>query len=286
MSITDTAQTHDHTRSLLAINGADATSFLQGILTQDILNMQPGEARFSAWLSPQGKWLFDFFVIQHEDGFLLDMRMQDLPRIQKGLALYKLRAEVSIAPFENQRLYYLPANADAGQSDPRHKDLPKRLWQSANTAPPAQALSTEHYHEIRIGLCIPEGGIDVTDRETAMDASYDMLHAISFTKGCYIGQEVTARMHYKSIARKGFYAVHLPDNIGIEPLPASILADGKIIAELRSAHGHSGIAFGKFETVLEAQNKGADCMVGSSVITLSQPDWQQEKYAKFNASVA
>lgn len=271
---------HDTTRSFITITGDDAESFLQGLITQDVLHMSEGDMRFGAMLSPQGKWQHDFFILRIRSGYALDVAEAGRASLQQKLMIYKLRAKVTIAHDPSMQLFYLPADSVGGMVDPRDARLPKRLWQAATAPAPADAITRKLYDGRRAQLRIPEGGIEVTSDETAMDVSYDMLHGISFTKGCYVGQEVTARMHYKNIARKGIIGVTFDGPVSI-PCPAPIIHDGKEVAQLRSVHGSFGIAYGKFELVAPLLDTGAKATVENQPVMLSQPDWQVDKYARF-----
>ena len=262
--------THDTSRALLHIHGTDAESFLQGLLTQDVSQAKPNALCFSAMLSPQGKWQHDFFLWRSGEGFFLDHLSAHSELLQKRLKLYKLRAKVSIEPVPAMQLYY---HGD-GMPDPRHEALPKRLWSTT----PHDGLAPESYHQIRLALGIPEGNSDVTENETLLDASYDYLHAVSFTKGCYVGQEITARMHYKQVVRKGFYTVY--SDAPLTPY-TPILSGEQVVAELRSAEGKHGIAFARFDTVEAARAHGYT--VNGHPVTLSIPTWEEKKFATFVA---
>jgi folate-binding protein YgfZ len=189
-------------RALIAITGEDAIPFLQGILTQDVAKLADAKIQFAALLSPQGKILHDMFLIDAAsigagDGILLDTPALHAPTLLKRLAMYKLRAKVTITDVSGDWHITL---ADDGLPDPRHPQLPQRLYSREAHLPP----TTNHLSPLALG--IPESAVDFApDTIVAMDAGYDLLHAISFTKGCYVGQEIIARMHYKQIARKGFY---------------------------------------------------------------------------------
>ncbi|MBN8544463.1 MAG: folate-binding protein YgfZ [Alphaproteobacteria bacterium] len=264
----------DHSRALISIVGEDASSFLQGIITQDIANADHAPI-FSAMLSPQGKWNYDFFIIKRDDGYWLDVRNDTAEALIKKLSLYKLRAKVTISKCEGWCLSYLtPQSQDSSHltfADPRHAILPLRHWRNDGTANPA-AISLDHLVIERLNHGIPEGGIDATEQETLLDVGYDLLNAVSFTKGCYVGQEVTARMHYKSIARKGFYHVQCA-----EPLPAEdkdILRDGKVIGELRSRHLNQGLMFARFDMV----GDGGEALIGNLAVTLTLPTWLEPRY--------
>ncbi len=176
-------------RSILRIIGDDRISFLQGIVTNDITKLADDKIQFAALLSPQGKILHDMFVIHVDSAILLDTQTAYKETLLKRLMMYKLRAKVTIeelAPEAAAALITTPL------ADPRHPELP-----------PYSPLAM-HYSPLSLG--IPELGRDFApDEVVALDAGYDLLHAVSFTKGCYVGQEVTARMHYKNIARRGFH---------------------------------------------------------------------------------
>jgi folate-binding protein YgfZ len=262
-------------RSLVTVHGADAESFLQGLITNDIARLKSEPAIFTAMLSPQGKWQHDFFIFKHQDAYYLDHASAHSEALLKKLKLYRLRSRVEIALQPDMHLS-LSDTDDAffAFADPRHAQLPLRRWGAS------QNMAVD-YHTQRVALGIPEGGIDITENETALDAGYDLLNAVSFSKGCYVGQEITARMHYKSIARKGFFQVQ-----GSQPLPAagsSIMYAGKTIAELRSVAGTVGIAYGRLEDVAPALT-GENATCGGLAVALCTPAWQHEKWQKFIAT--
>jgi folate-binding protein YgfZ len=205
----------DSTRAILSITGDDAMHFLQGILTQDVNKLREAHIQFAALLSPQGKILHDMFVIAGEAlGLSAGTILFDTPALYKEtllkrLALYKLRAKVTIADVSAEWNIYYHAS---GLPDPRHTALPHRLYLPVGASIAADAISPEKYSAIRLSLGIPDSAVDFNpDELVALDAGYDLLNAVSFTKGCYVGQEVTARMHYKHIVRRGFYLLTRDD---------------------------------------------------------------------------
>lgn len=174
--------------AFLRISGDDRISFMQGIVSQDVTKLAVEKIQFAALLSPQGKILHDMFLIDMGDAILIDAQAAYVETLLKRLLMYKLRAKVTITPITLEagswKLEPLP--------DPRHPALPHYTPLTNRHAP--------------LALGIPELGRDFDpDSVVLLDAGYDLLHAVSFTKGCYVGQEVTARMHYKSTARRGFY---------------------------------------------------------------------------------
>ncbi len=185
-------------RSVIRISGEDAVHFLQGILTQDVPKLADEKIQFAALLSPQGKILHDMFLIADGAAILIDTPALHKEILLKRLAMYKLRAKVTITPTDMVVGY----STKDGLADPRHAQLPKRVYGNTGN------VSDAEYRAACLKLGIPDSAIDFTpDSIVAMDAGYDLLHGISFSKGCYVGQEVTARMHYKNIARKGFHIV-------------------------------------------------------------------------------
>jgi len=272
----------DTTRALISITGTDAEPFLQGLITNDMALLKSQPAIYAAMLSPQGKWQHDFIIIAQHGGYYLDCLASHAAALLKKLNLYKLRAQVTLTPGSHLQLYYAPPGtalpATLAFADPRHSALPARIW--SETAP-QHTLSAEDYTAIRFAHAIPEGGQEITENETALDAGLGELHGVSFSKGCYVGQEITARMHYKSIARKGFFAVAATG--ALPAAPSAILYGGKKIAELRSSLKNQGMAYGRFEDIAPALNAGELTCDGQSVL-LSTPAWQSEKWGKFLAS--
>ena len=208
----------DHTRALIALSGDDRLHFLQGLLTQDVAQLAQASIQFAALLSPQGKILHDMFVIDGAALGLADSVLLDTPAayretLLKRLAMYRLRSKVTITDVSDAwRVYYHPSQ---GLPDPRHTALAHRLYLRAEQSAPIGVMPPEDYRRAQRTLGIPDSAADFApDEIVALDAGYDLLHAVSFTKGCYVGQEITARMHYKQIARRGFY---LLSNEGAAP---------------------------------------------------------------------
>jgi len=238
------------TRSYIEVGGDDRVAFLQGILTQDVSRLAEQKIQFAALLSPQGKILHDMFLIDQGQHILIDTASAYKEVLLKRLTMYKLRAKVTLAE-GNAPSTILP--------DPRHVQLPP--------------LGAGNLAE-RVELGIPEFGIDIApDSMTAMDAGYDLLNAISFTKGCYVGQEVTARMHYKSIARKGFFIIS-----AIDPLTpgASITTADRAIGTLSSVFENNALAFLKFDDAV-----AGDARVDGRPVKLTVPGWMEPKLALF-----
>lgn len=212
-------------RGLIHIEGNDRYDFLQGLITNDIEKLESGKLLYACLLSPQGKFLHDFFISEGQEFLLLDCeggeRAQDL---YERLNKYRLRSDVQIS-VENNIPVYGVINAEIGIKDPRHEDMGYRSFDKPNIA--EEPLETWDTH--RIKLCIPDGSRDLIPEKSTMDEGrMDQLNAVDYDKGCYVGQELTARMHYRGLGKKNLQTVNVND------LPEK--------AELRSSCGDIGIA--------------------------------------------
>lgn len=236
----------DTSRAVLALRGEDTVHFLQGLLTQDVAACVPGQLQFSALLSPQGKILHDMFLLPLADStILLDTPASGKETLLNRLKLYKLRANVTIT--DETAAYPVGYATNGGLADPRHTALPHRMYGAASLSPDA-------YHRQRRTVGIPDSDHDFTpDSVVALDAGYDLLHAISYTKGCYVGQEVTARMHYKHVARRGFY---------------QLLRNGEV----------EKLALLKFEDAASGS-----VTEDGTTYQLQLPQWMAPKYAQFQS---
>lgn len=283
----------DATRALLRITGDDRVAFLQGILTQDVQKLKPECGLFAALLSPQGKLQHDFFLIPHGDSILLDTDAAQKDTLLKRLSMYKLRAKVALADASAHFTvaYRLQAeHATIGHithkkhltllTDPRAAELGERLYIEDGGMVPKHTITPEAYHAHRIALGIPDGTRDLVD-DTALDAGYDLLNAVSFTKGCYVGQEVTARMHYKNIARRGFYHVEAQSDL---PASGKLVSNGITLGELRGSQGTQGLAMLKFDETETALEQGTPIHVDNAALQVSSPAWLHSKLAQFRAA--
>src|ERR1700744_2112923 len=200
-------------RGVISVSGADATGFLQGLLTNDVERLQPGEARYAALLTPQGKILFDMVIVRALEGdepsYLIDCAAAQTADLAKRLGFYKLRAKVAIADLSADRAVAAfwgdePASVDGlVYADPRDPRLGSR---AILPRPIAASVGTEHvgeYEGLRIAVGAPKGGLDFAYADAfPHDANFDLLHGVDFDKGCYVGQEVVSRMKHRGTARK------------------------------------------------------------------------------------
>ena len=229
---------HLSNRAVLAISGADAREFLQGLTTNDVNLLAPEKALYAATLSPQGKYLFDYFLYQDGDKILLDILASRADELIKKFNMYKLRSDVQIEK-TNLQVY-----AGVGVPDPRSSKLSRRFI----TAEPQKTdgdLTDYKLHLLQHG--VPDSDDFIIDKSFVMHYRFEELHGVSFSKGCYVGQENTARMKYKGTIRKSIYIVEG------ENLPA-FGAEIEGLGTMLSSQGNIGIALCDIDAALSYKN--------------------------------
>lgn len=231
--------TQDSTRTLWTLTGKDALGFLQGLVSNDLRPLETGPGIiWTALLTPQGKYLADFFVIRRPDGGLLvDIATPLAVDTLRRLTMYRLRADVQIAPSELTVTRGLGEMPDGALPDPRH---PALGWRRYATEP--MAMPGVDWDAIRVANLIPESGIElIPDDSYILEAGFERLHGVDFRKGCYVGQEVTARMKHKTELRKGLVRVRIE---GVAPVGTEITgADSKPAGTLFTQSGGFAIAY-------------------------------------------
>jgi folate-binding protein YgfZ len=181
-------------RALIALDGADWRSFLQGLITQDVETLAPGEARFAALLTPQGRLLYDLFVIGRTDGCWLDVEAGHRAALVQRLLMYRLRAKVQIVPDDTAVAALFPAEPTSGWvQDPRLPALGQRGYGAAPLTE-AQPAVEAAYDAHRLSLGVPGAADWGSEKTYPIEADFDLLHGIDFKKGCFVGQETTSRM--------------------------------------------------------------------------------------------
>jgi folate-binding protein YgfZ len=229
--------TTDHPRTLWTLTGNEALPFLQGLVSNDMRRLETGPGLvWAALLSPQGKYLADFFVVHPAGGgILIDIATPLAADTLRRLTMYRLRADVQIAPSPLWVSRGLGQAPEGALPDPRHPALGWRFY-GANALP----VTAVDWDAIRVRHVIPESGVELVPDETyILEAGFERLHGVDFRKGCYVGQEVTARMKHKTELRKGLVQVRVE---GEAPVGTEILADGKPAGTLYTQSGGLGIA--------------------------------------------
>lgn len=267
-------------RSIIAVRGAEARSFLQGLISNDMEDCAPGKGIYAALLTPQGKILFEFFVTEHEEGFLVDCAASRAPDLIKRLTFYRLRAKVEIAVAPELKVAAVwdgPLTARDGIAafaDPRLPTLGVRL-----IGPLPQLQSTladvqiADYRAHLLDLGVPDSADVPPDTVFALDAGFEELGAVDFRKGCYVGQEVTARMKHRASARRRFLVAEVDGDL---PPPGTKLeASGREVGLLATGLNGRALALVRLDRVDEATSAGEDISAMGQKVRLQRPSWLQ-----------
>ena len=280
-------------RGVVKVVGEDARNFLHGLVTADIQKLAPGEARFAALLTPQGKIIADFMVVEAPTrdggGFFLDIPKALGKTLLDRLNLYKLRAKVLIEDL-SETLGVLAAWDGSGTTadgptthglayaDPRLPALGLRVMLPPHQAAAAAAelgaalVEAPAYEAHRIALGVPRGGADFAYGDAfPHEADMDQLAGVDFAKGCYVGQEVVSRMEHRGTARTRAVPVRFD---GAAPGPGTAIAAGeRHIGVLGSTAGHHGVALIRLDRAAEALTNGEPLVAGAVPVRLVKPDW-------------
>ena len=252
-------------RSVLSVAGEDAAGFLQGLVTNDVEHVAPGQACYAALLTPQGKILFDFFVYRTPDeanaAFLIDCPSASAADLAKRLGFYRLRANVTIADISADKAVAACWGGEPRThegfvfADPRDARLGFRAVLPRASAPVLDQARLGQYEAHRIAVGAPKGGVDFAYADAfPHDANMDLLHGVDFEKGCYVGQEVVSRMRHRGGVRKRVVRVRLAESGPGAGTP--ILAGGAPIGALGSSAGCEGLALLRIDRLAEAQQSG------------------------------
>ena len=223
-------------RRIIRVGGADRVDFLQGLVTNDVTRAPV----WAALLTAQGKYLADFLVVPQGDALLLDVDARLADDLLRRLSMYKLRAAVELAPTELQVTRGTGTAPDGAIPDPRHPALGWRHYGAT------EGDDGTDWDAIRVAHAIPESLVELIPNETfILEAGFERLHGVDFRKGCYVGQEVTARMKHKTELRKGLVTVAID---GEAPVGTPILmADGREAGTLFTQSGGRAIAHLRFD---------------------------------------
>jgi len=259
-------------RAVLEISGEDRVAFLQGLVSNDVTKARADQALWAALLTPQGKWLADFFVITTNDVLLLDVEAAQLAMLIQRLSRFKLRAKVALRDASADWRVHAAWGEGAppeglAARDPR---LPEAGWRVlAGTILPTNASATD-YAAHRLSLGLPDGSQDMeSEKSVLLEGGFDELHGISWTKGCYMGQELTARTRYRGLLKRRLVPVTIDGPAPGRGTPV-VTADGAEAGEMRSSQGAQGLALLRLEWL----DKGA-LMAGGARLTPQPPPWMK-----------
>jgi len=258
-------------RAVIALEGGDAREFLQGLITNDVGQLTPGRGLYAALLTPQGKILFDFLVAEGDGAVLIDCAADHAEGLFRRLTMYRLRAKIGIALRPQLSVYVglsgRPAERAITFPDPRLAALgPRSIGAVAEM--PDFLEGPAIYHAERVALGVPEGGDFGSDKIFALDADLEELQGVSFGKGCYVGQELTARMKHRGTARKRILGLKADSAL---PAPGTRVMSGATeIGEILSIYGSAGFALMRLDRLDEAK---APLTADNMPVTAFKPKW-------------
>ena len=258
-------------RGALEVAGEDRVAFLQGLVSNDVAEAAPGRAVWAALLTPQGKWLADFFVFSDGERLLLDCEREQAPMLAARLSRFRLRSRVSLRDASE----YFAVHAGWGGAaepegvvaapDPR---LPEAGWRALAPAPlPGVDATPEDWdlHRLRLGL--PDGSRDMAPEQTVLlEAGFDELRGVSWTKGCYMGQELTARTRYRGLLKRRLVPVAVDGPL--PPRGTPVLSGEAEAGEMRSGRDRLGMALLRLEAL-----DGRALRCGEAALTPRVPAW-------------
>jgi folate-binding protein YgfZ len=224
-------------RTVLAVTGSDREHFLQGLVTNDV-RKAAGSLIYAALLTPQGKYIADFFIAGQPDRHLIDVATPLAASLAQRLSMYKLRADVQITPTDIVVSRGTGAPPAGALPDPRHPALGWRHYG------PADISDATDWDALRVEHLIPETGIELTPDSYILESGFERLHGVDFRKGCYVGQEVTARMKHKTELKKGLLSVAIK---GDAPPGTPLMAGDKEAGTLLTRAGGRAIAWVRFD---------------------------------------
>jgi hypothetical protein len=271
--MSDTARTAElEGRTLVAITGTDAAHFLQNLVTCEVEALATGQVAFGALLTPQGKILFDFFLLRTGEGFIADVDAAVADDFIRRLGFYKLRAKVTVERADPAlRVHAIWGGLPPGLpgtlvADPRLQEMGYRQYGHE-----AFGLATGDYHGHRIALGMPQGGLDFAYGDAfPHEALMDQFGGVDFKKGCYVGQEVVSRMQHRGTARS---RVVMVSGEGLPARGAEISAGGKACGVMGSSGGVQGLAMLRLDRVKDALDAGIPVMAGESLLAVSIQPW-------------
>lgn len=282
---------HDPHRRIIRVDGGESADFLQSILTSDVEKLSPGDTAASALLTPQGRILADMMVLRTADGFRLDCDASRADDLFARLRRYRLRRPIDLAKLDDAQLWVGWNGApmpDGASIDPRHGDLGWR-WIGPEGGPeggpdggPATAgrkpaaVPIETWHAVRIAAGVPQGPIDLQpERALMLEAGLDRLGAVDFEKGCYVGQEVTARTHYRGLVKRRIVPLAIA---GGRPASGDEIGDGTrslgtVLSVGATAEGAVCLVAMKLSDIHKVMAGDATLFAGELPARLAIPDW-------------
>jgi folate-binding protein YgfZ len=257
-------------RTVVEITGADRIPFLQGLVSNDVTQVAPGQAIWAALLTPQGKYLADFFILEGNASLLLDCATPQAPLLEQKLTSFRLRAQVTVQQASPNWHVHVAWDGEpeiapgiVAAPDPR---LPGAGWRLLVPHPLPTNSTAADWDRRRLALGLPDGVRDLEpDKSVLLEAGFDELNGVSWSKGCYMGQELTARTKYRGLIKRRLLPVDLQGEL--PPAGTPILADNREVGTLRTGQGTRALATLR----LDALDLALTC--DGVELRVVRPDW-------------
>jgi folate-binding protein YgfZ len=252
-------------RGFLRLSGLDRLTFLQGLVTNDVNKVAPRNAIYACLLTPQGKFLHDFFLIADGESLLIDCEADRRADLAQRLRMYKLRSKIEIAEADYTAYAFIGAASEIAGAiaypDPRTPLLGTRLALPAGISPPVQSglaeMPFETYEYLRIANAVPAGSLDMeVGKAILLENNIDLLNGVAWDKGCYTGQELTARTKYRGLIKKRLVPVQIDGAVPQTGTP--LIENGVEVGEMRGTSGSDGLALIKLERLRRPDAIGID----------------------------
>lgn len=285
-------------RGVLAVDGVDARTFLQGLVSADVLAATTEQAKWAALLTPQGKFLFDMMMVGADDGLLLDCERERRTVLLRKLSMFRLRSDVALTDRSDDLAVALVWGADALKA----LELPDqpgaaRPWQDGVafvdprlTAAGARVIAApdaladglaaagltagdrDAWEGLRISLGVPDGSRDMeTEKAILLENGFDELGGIAWDKGCWMGQELTARTKYRGLVKKRLIPAHVN---GTQPATGTpVEREGRVVGEVRSGVGGTVLALVRLDALTTEDEASQPLTAGDAQLQPIWPDW-------------
>ncbi len=270
--------------SIIKITGSDKFKFLQGIISNDIYLLKNKTSIYSAILSPQGKFISDFIISTHDDNFYIEINNNNLEEILTKFSLFKLKSNVSFKVIENAKIILsnmnfinIIKNHAKAFFDPRFNEFFTRIYlfesniKFKSNKIKTHKLTEKEFKELRLRHGIPDFQVDkISNKSFLMEMRFDKLNGLSWDKGCYLGQEVTARMYYRKKISKKIFQIKINLNTNIED---KVLFDDDEVGVITSHDNKNGFAY--LDNKLSKKFDKKKLRSGDSIISFMEPWWSK-----------
>jgi folate-binding protein YgfZ len=259
-------------RGVVEVTGEDRVAFLQGLVSNDVARAAPGTAVWAALLTPQGKWLADFFILAEGERLLLECERAEAPALAQRLSRFRLRAKVALRDASAEFAVHAawgdatPPGGSIAAPDPR---LPEAGWRVLAPAPLPGDAGEAAYDGHRLALGLPAAADLQAEASVLLEGGFDELGGVSWTKGCYMGQELTARTKYRGLLKKRLFPVAVEGPL--PPRGTPVTRAGAEVGEMRSGRDGLGMALLRIEAATDA----APLSAGQAVLRPRIPGWMR-----------